>query len=105
MLADIFSRLKRPNSQSLMQAQMHFDKGVRLAAQGQPSKAIKAYLSAIEIHPKFLTAYKYLGAAYDELGQFVDALKVYARAIVLARSLIQSCRASGSVILNLQQYL
>jgi tetratricopeptide (TPR) repeat protein len=29
-------------------------------------------------------AYKYLGAAYDELGQFVDALKVYTKAIMLA---------------------
>jgi len=84
MLEDIFNRLKRQDSQSLMQAQMHFDKGVRLAAEGQLSKAIKAYLAAIEIHPKFVTAYKYLGAAYDDLGQFVDALKVYARAIVLA---------------------
>ncbi len=101
---NIFSRLKRPNSQSLMEAQMYFDKGVRLAAQGQPSKAIKAYLSAIEIHPKFLTAYKYLGAAYDELGQFVDALKVYARAIVLARQDAELRIDLGLVYFNIGSY-
>lgn len=84
MLPDIFSRLKRQDSQSLMQAQMYFDKGMRLAAEGQLSKATKAYLSAIEIDRQFVAAYKYLGAAYDELGQFVDALKIYAKAIVLA---------------------
>jgi tetratricopeptide (TPR) repeat protein len=83
MRENIFSRLKRQNSQSLMQAQMHFDKGVRLTAEGQLSKAVKAYLWALEIDPRFVTAYKHLGAAYDELGQFVDALKVYAKAIVL----------------------
>jgi len=90
---------------------MHFDRGVRLAAEGhypnaimelklatranpehaetrvelglayhqmgQLSKAIKAYLAALEIRPNFMTASKNLGAAYDELGQFVNALKVY----------------------------
>ena len=76
--------LKRQDSQSLIQAQTHFDKGVRLAAEGQLSKAIKAYISAIEISPKFLSAYKYLGAAYDQRGEFVNALRVYTRAIMLA---------------------
>ena len=40
MLGDIFSRLKRPNSQSLLQAQIHFDEGVRLATEGSYAKAI-----------------------------------------------------------------
>ena len=104
MLADIFSRLKRQDSQSLMQAQMHFDKGVRLAAEGQFSKAVKAYLSAIEIHPKFLTAYKYLGAAYDELGEFVNALKVYTRAIMLAPHDAELRNDMGFVYFNVGSY-
>ena len=104
MLADIFSRLKRQDSQSLMEAQMHFDKGARLAAEGQFSKAVKAYLSAIEIHPKFLTAYKYLGAAYDELGEFVNALKVYTRAIMLAPQDAELRNDMGFVYFNVGSY-
>ena len=104
MLPDIFSRLKRPNSQSLMEAQMHFDKGVRLAVEGQLSKATKAYLAAIEIDPKFVTAYKYLGAAYDELGQFVDALKVYAKAIVRAPQDAELRIDLGLVYFNIGSY-
>jgi Flp pilus assembly protein TadD len=118
MLDNILNRLKRQSSQSLMQGQLHFDNGVRLAAQGhyplallelkqatranpdhaearvelgltyhkmgQLSKAIKAYLSALEIQSNLVTAYQNLGAAYDELGQFVNAFKAYAKAIVLS---------------------
>lgn len=100
----MFSRLKRQNSQSLMQARMHFDRGVRLAAEGQLSKAIKAYLWALEIDPKFVTAYKNLGAAYDELGLFVDALKVYAKAIVLATGDPELRIDLGLVYFNIGSY-
>jgi len=40
MRGNIFSRLTRPNSQSLMQAQLHFDKGMRLAAEGLYPNAV-----------------------------------------------------------------
>jgi tetratricopeptide (TPR) repeat protein len=70
MLGNVFSRLKGQDSQSLMQAQRHFDKGVRLSAEGHYANAV------MEL--------KLAGAAYDELGQFVNALKVYMKAIMLA---------------------
>ena len=87
-----------------MQAQMHLDKGVRLATEGQLSKAIKAYISAIEISPKFLTAYKYLGAAYDERGEFVNALRVYTRAIMLAPQDAELRNDMGLVYFNVGSY-
>lgn len=96
--------LKRQDSQSLIQAQTHFDKGVRLAAEGQLSKAIKAYISAIEISPKFLSAYKYLGAAYDQRGEFVNALRVYTRAIMLAPQDAELRNDMGLVYFNVGSY-
>ena len=104
MLGNIITRLKRQNSQSLMQAQTHFDNGMRLAAEGHYPKAIKAYLAALEIDPKFVTAYKNLGAGYDEIGQFVDALKVYAKAIVLAPHDAELRIDLGLVYFNIGSY-
>lgn len=101
---NIFSRLKRQNSQSLMQAQTHFDNGMRLAAEGHYHKAIKAYLAALEIDPKFVTAYKNLGAAYDERGQFVDALKAYTKAIMLAPQEPELRNDLGLVYFNIGSY-
>jgi superkiller protein 3 len=71
---------------------------------GQLSKAIKAYLTALEIRPNFVTAYKNLGAAYDELGQFVDALKVYAKAIILAPHDAELRNDLGNVYFNIGSY-
>ena len=134
----MFSRLKRQNSQSLMLAQMHFDKGVRLATEGDYSnaiielklaaranaddaeirvelglayhkmgqcpKAIKAYVSALELRPDFVIAYKNLGAAYDQLGQFVNALKVYTKAIMLAPQDAELRNDLGLVYFNIGSY-
>ena len=81
MLGDIFSRLKRQRPESPEDC---VELGLAYHTTGQLTKAIKAYLSALELSPDFVTAYQHLGAAYDELGQFVDALKVYAKAIMLS---------------------
>src|ERR1044071_4574982 len=101
---NIFSRLKRQNSQSLMQAETHFENGMRLAADGHYPKAIKAYLASLEIDTKFVTAYKNLGAAYDERGQFVNALKAYTKAIMLAPQDPELRNDLGLVYFNIGSY-
>jgi hypothetical protein len=40
MIGTIFGKVRRRNSQSLIEAQMHFDEGVRLAAKGLYPKAV-----------------------------------------------------------------
>jgi tetratricopeptide (TPR) repeat protein len=116
MLENIFSRLKRQNSDSLVielklaaranpdDAETRVQLGLAYQNLGQLSKAIKAYLSALEIHPKFVTAYKNLGAAYDELGQFVDALKAYTKAIMLAPQDAELRNDLGLVYFNIGSY-
>ena len=69
MRGNIFSRVKRPNSQSLMEAQMHFEKGARLAAEGLYPNAVMELKLALRLNPDHVEARVELGLVYYKMGQ------------------------------------
>jgi Flp pilus assembly protein TadD len=81
MLGNIITRLKRQNSQSLMQAQMHFDNGVRLAAEGHYPNAVMELKLAVRANPDDADTRVELGVAYHKTGQLAKAIKAYLAAL------------------------
>ena len=71
---------------------------------GQVDLATKAYLSAMDVRPDLLTAYKKLGRLYDNAGQFLKALRVYTKAIVLAPNDAELRNALGEAYFNIGSY-
>jgi len=61
----------------------HHEAGIALASKRRFAEAVKEYLEAARLNPKFSETFYNLGVAYGELGQWNAAIKAYNRAIHL----------------------
>lgn len=68
---------------SLESATEHYDRGVRLAEQGQVDAAIQSYARAVELDPRYPQPLNNLGALLLEGGRLVEARQALERAIAL----------------------
>ncbi|HEY5959055.1 MAG TPA: tetratricopeptide repeat protein [Polyangiaceae bacterium] len=62
----------------------HYDRGVRLAEQGQVDAAIQSYTRAIDLDPKYPQPLNNLGALFLDDGRLVEARRALERAVALA---------------------
>lgn len=104
-MLDIFSRLKRQNSQSFMQAQMHFDKGVRLAAEGFYANAAVELKLATRANPGHAEAQLELGLAYHKTGQLSKAIKAYLSALEIDPSCVTAYKNLGAAYDEIGQFV
>ena len=105
MLGDIFSRLKQPDSQSLMQAQKHFDEGVRLATEGFYANAVVELKLAIRANPEDAETRVELGLAYHKMGQLSKAIKAYLTALEIRSNLVTAYKNLGAAYDELGQFV
>ena len=64
-------------------AHVHNRLGHVLVAEGDVAGAVQAWQQTIRLQPDYAYAYVSLGEAFEQLGQEVEALAVYERALVL----------------------
>lgn len=105
MRGNIFSRLKRQDSQSLMEAQTHFDEGARLAAEGLYRNAIVELKLAIRANPDHVEARVELGFVYYKLGQLPKAIKAYLSALEVRPDFVAAYKYVGAVYDELGQFV
>ena len=82
----------------------HHEAGVALASQGRFADAVKDYLEAARLNPKFSDTFYNLGVAYGELGQWKAAIKAYKEAIQLNPKDSQAYCNLGVDYVNSRQY-
>ena len=68
---------------STLDAELHFDRGVALAAQGRDTEAIDAYLKAAILAPNYKKVYYNLANAYARQLSYAGAIKAYQRVLSL----------------------
>ena len=61
----------------------HHEAGIALASQRRFAEAVKEYVEAARLNPKFSETFYNLGVAYGELSQWKAAIKAYNQAIHL----------------------
>jgi len=97
MVADfIFNRIKRRKSDSLAEAQMHFDEGVRLASEGFYSEAVMELKLAARANPDDADALVELGIAYHKMGQLPKAIKAYLAALEIRSNFVTAYKNLGA---------
>jgi len=105
MLGNIFGQLKRQNSQSLMRAKMHFDKGVRLAAEGHYPHAVMELKLAARANRKHAESRVELGLAYHHMGQLSKAIKFYLAALEIRPNFVTASKYLGAAYDELGQFV
>jgi tetratricopeptide (TPR) repeat protein len=68
---------------STLDAELHFDRGVALAAQGRDTEAIDAYLQAANLAPNYKKVHYNLANAYARQLSYVQAIKAYQRVLAM----------------------
>jgi len=71
---------------------------------GDLNRAIKAFQSAIRIHPQRVETYTELGVAYDSAGNFLEAIKTYMRVLRLTPDSIETRNDLGMAYFNIGGY-
>ena len=69
------------SEKDLPQSDIHFNKGVTYAKDGEYAKAVNEYTKTIELAPNDAGAYYNRGNSYDNLGLYQDAIADYTKAI------------------------
>jgi len=65
------------SSKKTEQAKKHFDQALQFEDQKMPEDALKEYLKAIQLNPKYADAHLRLGALYHTLNAFTSAIEEY----------------------------
>ena len=105
MVADfIFNRIKRRKPDSVAEAQIHFDEGVRLSAEGLYPEAVIRLKLATRTNPDQAEARVELGLAYHKLGQFSKAIKAYLSALQIHPS-VPAYKNLGAAYNELGQFV
>jgi len=106
MVADfILNRIKRRQSDSLAEAQVHFDEGVRLAAEGLYQEAVMRLKLATRTDPDHAEARVELGRAYHKMGQLPKAVKAYLSALEIRSNLVTAYKSLGAAYDELGQFV
>lgn len=106
MLASyIFNKVTRRRPDSRAEAQMHFDEGVRLAAEGlHPEAVIKLKLATRTI-PDHAEARVELGRSYQKMGQLTKAIKVYRSVLETHPNFVAAYRHLGAAYDEVGQFV
>jgi TonB family protein len=83
--ADVHARQK-----SVASLEEELKRGVELYEQGDDNGAIKALLSVTKQRKDIITAWHYLGLAYERLGKTKDARKSYERAVAAGEMTLEA---------------
>jgi len=105
MLGTIFTRVRRGNSPSLIESQMHFDEGLRLVAEGLYPQAVSELKLAIRINPNHAGARLELGLTYQKLDQLPKAIKAYLSALEIYPNFVAAYKNLGAAYDELGQFV
>lgn len=82
----------------------HVKRGCELLKRGDARGAINEFRQATELDPKSSEAYGYMGRAYEELGQWGEALQIYQQLISLGPDDAKSHYYLGTAYKNLGRW-
>jgi tetratricopeptide (TPR) repeat protein len=105
MLENIFTRVRRRGSQSLIEAQQHFEEGARLAAADLYPEAVVEFKLATRANPEYAEAWGELGLTYHKMGQLHKAIKANLSALEVQSNFITAYKNLGAAYDELGQFI
>jgi tetratricopeptide (TPR) repeat protein len=96
--SDNFSRVQQAEAES------YFQKGLEQQKNGQFEAAIKSFQKAIELDPKFISAYHFLGFSYAHLEKYPDAIKLFLKTVELDPYFFLAHASLGGVYIRTKEY-
>jgi len=106
MVADfIFNRIKRRKPDSLAEAEMYFDEGLRLASKSLYPEAVMKLKLATRANPEHAEARLELGLAYHKMGQLRKAIKAYLSALEIRSNSVTAYKNLGAVYDEVGQFV
>jgi tetratricopeptide (TPR) repeat protein len=101
----ILDKLRGERPKSVIGAQSHYEKGVRLAEQNFYPEALGEFKEAIRAEPHFSEAQLELGVTYHKMGRTNEAIKAYFAALKSKPDLVNAYKNLGLAYDSLGQFV
>ena len=85
-------------------AQLHYNRALALAANGQQAQAVQCYAQAVACDPRFSLAWANQGVALGLLEQYEQALECFEQALKLAPQMFEAWTYRATTLVHLKRY-